>query len=133
MTTIHTRQLQQYARPNQQQLHKRQLKTSNNRHETNWNTTCTKGKITPVRQYCVQFLVIVSSQSLIHSRFHPSPSLLITYYLLLQCRSQRPRGPRRGSEAVLLLAFRVRFPPVSWMSVVECCSCCQSSFRRAVH
>jgi len=30
MTTIHTRQLQQYTRPNQQQLHTRQLKTSDN-------------------------------------------------------------------------------------------------------
>ena len=50
-TTIHT--------VNQLQLHTRQLKTSNKPHETNQNTTCTKGKNTQVRQYCVQFLVIV--------------------------------------------------------------------------
>ena len=51
-TTIHT--------ANQQQLHTRQLKTSNNTHETNQNfTTFTKGKNTQARQYCVQFLVII--------------------------------------------------------------------------
>ena len=43
---------------NKQQLHTRQLKTSNHTNETNYNT-CTKGKNTQVRQYCVQFLVIV--------------------------------------------------------------------------
>ena len=76
MTTIHTRQLQQYTRPNQQQLHTIQLKTSNNTCETNYNTTCTEGKNSQAREYCVQFLVIVPPpQSLIHS----SPSLLITY------------------------------------------------------
>ena len=95
MTTIHTRQLQQYTQDNynnthkttttihtvnQQQLHKRQLKTMDNTCETNYNTTCTEGKNTQARQYCVQLIVIVFFQSLIHSRFHPSPSLLITYY-----------------------------------------------------
>ena len=67
---------------NQQQLHIRQLKTSNNTHETNqkFYNMYTKGKNSPARQHCVQFLVIVFFfQSLIHSRFHPSPSLLITY------------------------------------------------------
>jgi len=45
---------------NQQQLHTRQLNTSNNTQETNWNfTTCKKGKNTQARQYCVQFIVIV--------------------------------------------------------------------------
>ena len=39
---------------NQQQLHKRQLKTCNKTHETNQNfTTCTKGKNTQAREYCV--------------------------------------------------------------------------------
>ena len=72
-TTIHTAK--------QQQLHTRQIKTSKNTHETNQNfTTCTKGKNTQTREYCVQFLLIVFSQSLIHSCFHPNPSLLITYY-----------------------------------------------------
>jgi len=51
-TTIHT--------ANQQQLHTRQLKTSNNTRETNYNTTCTEGKNTQARQYCVQFLVRVA-------------------------------------------------------------------------
>ena len=50
-TTIHT--------ANQQQLYTRQLKTSNNTCETNQNTTCTTGKNTQVREYCVQFIVIV--------------------------------------------------------------------------
>jgi len=49
-TTIYT--------ANQQQLHTRQLKTSNNTHDTNYNTTCTKGTNTQARQYCVQFIVI---------------------------------------------------------------------------
>ena len=39
-----------------------------------------KGKNTQVREHCVQLLVIFFFQSLIPSRFHPSPSLLITYY-----------------------------------------------------
>jgi len=50
-TTIHTRQLQQ--------LHTRQLKTSNNTHDTNYNTTCTEGTNTQARQYWVQFIVTV--------------------------------------------------------------------------
>jgi len=58
-TTIHTRQLQQYTQDNQQKLFTRQLKTSNNTRETNYNTTCTKGKNTQARQYCIQFIVIV--------------------------------------------------------------------------
>ena len=101
-TTIHTRQLQQYTRPtnnnytqnnynnthgqpttithnttttihtaNQQQLHTTQLKTSNKTHETNYNTTCTKGKNTPVRQYCVQFVVIVCSNHYFTNAFTP--------------------------------------------------------------
>ena len=44
---------------NQQQLHTRQLKTNNKPPETSYNTTCTKGKNTQAKQYCVQFLVIV--------------------------------------------------------------------------
>ena len=49
-TTIHTAK--------QQQLHTRQFKTSSNTHETSKNfTTCTKGKNTQARQFCVQFLV----------------------------------------------------------------------------
>ena len=44
---------------NEQQLHIRQLKIINKTHKTNWIRTCTKGKNTQVRQYCVQFLVIL--------------------------------------------------------------------------
>ena len=64
MTTIHTRQLQQFTQDNynnrhkttatihtanQQQLHTRQLKTSNNTHDAYYNTACTKGKNTQAR------------------------------------------------------------------------------------
>ena len=73
-TTIHTIQLQQCTQDNynnthktttkihtvnQQQLYTRQLKTSNNTHDTNYNTTCTEGKNSQARQYCVQFIVIL--------------------------------------------------------------------------
>jgi len=48
-TTIHT--------VNRQQLHTRQLKTSNKTHEKNYNfTTCRKAKNTQAREYFVQFL-----------------------------------------------------------------------------
>ena len=42
--TTHTRQLQQYTRPTNNNY--TQDKTSNNTHETNQNTTCTKSKNT---------------------------------------------------------------------------------------
>ena len=45
---------------------------------------------------------------------------LIIYY----CRSQWPRGPRRGSAAARLLRLWVRIPPGAWMSVVSVV-CCQ--------
>jgi len=41
---------------NQQQLHTRQLKTSNKTHETNYNTTCTEGK-TPKQDSTVYSLL----------------------------------------------------------------------------
>ena len=38
------------------------------------------------------------------------------------CRSQWPRGLRRGSAAAPLLGLRIRIPPGTWMSVsYECC------------
>jgi hypothetical protein len=38
------------------------------------------------------------------------------------CRSQWPRGLRRGSAGARLLGLRVRIPPGAWMSVsFECC------------
>ena len=53
--------------------------------------------------------------------------LLIISLLLLNvwsfCRSQWPRGLRRGSTAACLLGLWVRIPPGLWMSVsCECCA-----------
>ena len=42
-------------------------------------------------------------------------------YIYISCRSQKPRGLRRGSAAASLLGFRVRIPPGGWLSV--CCRC----------
>jgi hypothetical protein len=41
-----------------------------------------------------------------------------------KCRSQWPRGLRRGSAAARLLGLRVRIAPGAWMSVVSvlCCA-----------
>jgi len=45
---------------------------------------------------------------------------LIVY--LCWCRSQWPRGPRRGYAAVFLLGLRVLIPPAAWIPVsFECC------------
>jgi hypothetical protein len=46
---------------------------------------------------------------------------------LWNCRSQWPRGLRRGSAAACLLVLRVRIPPRAWMSVS--CECCVLSGR----
>jgi len=54
MMTTHTRQLQQYTRPTNNNY--TQLNTSNNTQETNENRTCTKGKNTQVREH--SFIVI---------------------------------------------------------------------------
>jgi len=51
-TTIHT--------ATQQQLHTRQRKTNNNKHETNKNfTTCTEGKNTQAREYSEDFEILL--------------------------------------------------------------------------
>ena len=48
------------------------------------------------------------------------------YRVTVLCRSQWPRGLRRGSAAARLLRLWVRIPPGAWMSVCcECCVCCQ--------
>jgi hypothetical protein len=47
--------------------------------------------------------------------------------VILLCRSQWPRGLRRGSAAARLLGLWVRIPPRAWMSV--CCECCVLSGR----
>ena len=43
------------------------------------------------------------------------------------CRSQWPRGLRRGSAAARLLRLWIRIPGEAWMSV--CCECCVLSGR----
>ena len=96
-TTIHT--------ANQQQLHTRQLKTSNNTRETNQNTTCTKATNTQARQHCVQFLVIVFSETLIHSRFHPSLSLLTPIKLFHQETPHPPQPEDRSDPAAEVCCF----------------------------
>jgi len=45
----------------------------------------------------------------------------------VKCRSQWPRGLRRGSAAAHLLRLWFRIPPGAWMSV--CCECCVLSGR----
>jgi len=95
-TTIHTRQLQQYTQDkynnthkttttihtaNQQHLHTRQLETSNNTHDTNYNTTCTKGTNTQAKQYCVQFIVIIFFP--ITNSLTLSPQSFTSHHLLL--------------------------------------------------
>ena len=46
----------------------------------------------------------------------------ITVLKTQYCRSQWPRGLRRGSAAARLLGLCVRIPPRSWIFV--CCECC---------
>ena len=47
--------------------------------------------------------------------------------ILYICRSQWPRGLRRGSAAAVLLELRVRIPPGAWIYV--CSECCVLSGR----
>jgi len=48
--------------------------------------------------------------------------LYLNFVLLINSRSQWPRGLRCGSTAARLLGLWVRIPPGAWMSVcVECC------------
>ena len=42
----------------------------------------------------------------------------------MECQSQWPRGPRRGSAATRLLRLWIRMPPGAWMFVVSVV-CCQ--------
>ena len=48
-------------------------------------------------------------------------------FIIVQCRSQWPRGLRRRSAAARLLRLWVRVLPGAWMSV--CCECCVLSNR----
>jgi hypothetical protein len=54
------------------------------------------------------------------------PLFYLSRYVII-CRSQWPRGLRRGSAAARLLGLRVRIPPGARMSV--CCECCVLSGR----
>ena len=48
--------------------------------------------------------------------------LYLSQLMHTNCRSQWPRGLRRGSTAARLLGLWVRIPPWAWMFVcVECC------------
>jgi len=88
--TTHTRQLQQYTRSINNNYTKD--KTNNKTHETNYNfTTCTKGKNTQARQYCVQFLVIVFV-TIINSLTLPPQSFISHHTLLLQTFSIKARS-----------------------------------------
>ena len=49
------------------------------------------------------------------------------YYQQPNCRSQRPRGLKRGSADACLLGMRVRIPPGAWVSLS--CKCCVLSDR----
>ena len=62
---------------------------------------------------------------------HPlTPSQSILFNIILQftpCRSQWPRGLRRGSAAARFLGLWVQIPPGTLISV--CCECCVLSGR----
>jgi len=95
MTTIHTRQLQQYTQDNNNThkttttIHTRQLEqytqgNYNNKHKTTTTIHTRQLKIqrvqkvnnTTVRKYSIQFPVF--SPPILYSHFHPSLSLLTT-------------------------------------------------------
>ena len=53
--------------------------------------------------------------------------MMIMMFMFKLCRSQWPRGPRRGSAAARLPGLWVRTPPGAWKSV--CCEFCVFSGR----
>ena len=57
-------------------------------------------------------------------RLHP---FRVSFDCICICRTQWPRGPRRGSTIARLLGLQVRIPPGAWMPV--CCECCVLSGR----
>jgi hypothetical protein len=61
------------------------------------------------------------------SRHDHSIVTALTLLWIAWCRSQWPRGLRRGSTAARLLGLWVRIPPRAWMSVS--CECCVLSGR----
>jgi hypothetical protein len=54
-------------------------------------------------------------------------SIYIYFVCVKECRSQWPRGLRRGTAAARLLRSWVRIPSAAWMFV--CCECCVLSGR----
>ena len=75
-STIHTRQLQQCTWPTNNSYTQDNLKLStiHTRQIRNF-TTCTKGKDTQVRQYCVQFIVIAFILFIVIVTMHGTMSL----------------------------------------------------------
>jgi hypothetical protein len=57
----------------------------------------------------------------------PIPMVDFAHPIIISCRSQWPRGLRRGSAAPRLLRLWVRILSGAWMSV--CCECCVLSGR----
>ena len=70
-----------------------------------------KNQRTPAATHTYVFMVFRGTSLLFNFSYHVS-----------DCRSQWPRGLRRGSAASRLLVFWVRIPPGAWMFVY--CECC---------
>ena len=69
--------------------------------------------------------VCVSCQQALYP-YHFTYPIMLTFQTS-RCRSQWPRGLKRGSAVARLLRLRVRIRPRSWMSV--CYDCCVLSCR----
>jgi hypothetical protein len=73
------------------------------------------------RAFSGSYHVVVATKSLVNRTARRLGECIV------YCRSQWPRGLRRGSAAARLLGLWVRIPPVTWMSVS--CKCCVLSGR----
>jgi len=83
-TTTHTRQLQQYTRPTNNNYIKDNLKLAT-KHTRQIRILQHVKKVKTPKQESTVYSFLYFLQSLIHSRFHPSLSLLITYYSYKTC------------------------------------------------
>jgi hypothetical protein len=99
----------------------------------NWLSLCQLiEKVHSVCKYILSYWKLCSGSMMILASFlliltsHVDCQLIFTRNNEL-CRSQWPRGLRRGSAAVRLLVLWVRIPPGTWMSVS--CECCVLSGR----
>jgi hypothetical protein len=77
--------------------------------------------------YLLQFILKIVQHVSNYVSSSSGTQFFITPAIDVKCRSQCPRGLRRGSTAARLLGLRVRIPPGAWMSV--CCECCVLSGR----